>query len=241
VIADEALRWTLAVLLLAATLYSAGLGLNGTGQEGRVGSVLHALMTAAMALMLVPSGQWPVLPQLLLFAVGAWWFVLQAVRLRKPSRAHNGTHSRDRRPMSGKGKPIYDAAAMAAMVFMLAATRLWELTPSGALPPASGPLISAPHHGSAAAMPLAVPPPAWGTQTAVVLAVVFGLAALHWTARLLLQLWPGPRGLPATTAIQTRSPGPGTRHLSDIRDVADTAVEVVGAAAFALMFAALAA
>ena len=69
--ADEALRWTLAVLLLAATGYSAGQSLRGAGPAGRVGSALHAVMTAAMASMLVPGGQWPVLPQLLLFAAQA--------------------------------------------------------------------------------------------------------------------------------------------------------------------------
>ena len=68
--ADEALRWTLAVLLLAATGYSAGRSLCGSG-PGRVGSALHAVVTAAMASMLVPGGQWPVLPQLLLFATQA--------------------------------------------------------------------------------------------------------------------------------------------------------------------------
>lgn len=232
-LADEALRWTLAVLLLAATLYSAGQGLTGAGPAGRIGSVLHAFMTAAMAFMLVPGGRWPVLPQLLLFAVGAWWFVLQAVRLR--------TRSRGRWPRSGKGKPLYDAAAMAAMAFMLAAKGLWEPTAAGALRPAPGPLTSAPHHGSAAAVPAAVPIPVWSTLTALVLAVAFALAAVLWAARLLLQLWPASGGPPVPAAIRTRGAGPGTQYSAGFRAVADTAVEVVGAAALAFMFAVLAA
>ena len=232
-LADEALRWTLAVLLLAATLYSAGQGLTGARPAGRIGSVLHAVMTAAMAFMLVPGGRWPVLPQLLLFAVGAWWFVLQAVRLRP--------HSRGRWPVFGRAKPLYDAAAMAAMAFMLAARSLWEPTAAGALPPAPDPLISAPHHGSAAAVPAAVPVPAWSTLTALVLTVAFALAAVLWAARLLLQLWPGSADRPLPAANRTRRAGPGTRYCAGFRAAADTAVEVVGAAALAFMFAALAA
>ena len=40
--ADEALRWTLAVLLLAATGYSVGQSLRGAGPAGRVGSAAQA-------------------------------------------------------------------------------------------------------------------------------------------------------------------------------------------------------
>ena len=227
--ADEALRWTLAVLLLAATVYSAVKSLHGAEPADRVGSALHAIMTAAMAAMQVPGSQWPVLPQLLLFAVGAWWFILQAVRLR--------TRSRGRWPMAGKGKPLYDAAAMAAMAFMLAARDLWEPTAAGALRPASVPLTAAPHHGSAAAVPV----PVWSTPTVLVLAVVFSLATVLWAARLILQLWPGSEGPPAPGALDSRREGPGARQSGGVRAVADTAVEMVGAAALAFMFAAQAA
>ena len=138
-IAGEALRWALLALLLAATLYSAWRGLAAARPAGRVDSALHALMTAAMALMLIPGGQWPVLPQVLLFALGAWWFILQAVRRR--------TGSRDAWPPTGQGKPLYDAAAMAAMAFMLAVKGLWVLPASAAVPPLQGPLVPVPHHG----------------------------------------------------------------------------------------------
>ena len=152
-IAGEALRWALLALLLAATLYSARQGMAAARPAGRVDSALHALMTAAMALMLVPAGQWPVLPQVLLFALGAWWFVVQAVRRR--------TRSRDDRPPTGRGKPLYDAAAMIAMAFMLAAKGLWVLPASAAAPPLQGRLVPVLHHGGSASVPLAVPAPDW--------------------------------------------------------------------------------
>lgn len=238
-IAGEALRWTLAGLLVAATLYSAWRGMAAAQPTGRVDSGLHALMTAAMAIMLVPGGQWPVLPQVLLFSLGAWWFVVQAVRRPTPGR--------DGSPPSGPAKPLYDAAAMAAMAFMLAATGLWGLPASAAVPPPRRQLISLPHHGGSAAAALAAPDPAWSAEPALMpsavsgLAIVFGLATVLWTARLLLQFWPGSEEPPVRPAI--RSPGGWLRngHSAGFRDLADTAVEVVGAAALALMFAALAA
>ena len=238
-IADEALRWTLAVLLLAATLYSACRAVAAPGPAGRVGSALHALMTAAMALMLVPGSRWPLLPQVLLFAVGAWWFILQAVSRRV--RARHG------QPAIAHAKPLYDAAAMAAMVFMLAAAGFWEVPPSGALPSAPDLPIPASHHGASAAASLAAPVHEWSTQPALVLAVafglavVFGLASVLWALRLLLQLWAGSRGRFVPAAIRSEGPELRSGRLAGFRDVADTAAEVVGAAALALMFAALAA
>ena len=236
-IAGEALRWALFAVLLAATLYSAWQGMTEARPAGRVDSALHALMTAAMALMLVPGGQWPVLPQVLLFALGAWWFVLQAVRRR--------TGSQDGWPPTGQGKPLYDAVAMAAMAFMLAAQGLRGLPASAAVPPLQGPLVPVPHHGGPAAVPLAELGPVWSTQPelmpAVVigLAIVFGVATVLWAARLLLQLWPGSQVPPVPAAIRPRRSGFRQRHPACFRDVADTAVELVGAAALALMFAGL--
>jgi len=235
-VADEALRWTLAVLLLAATLYSACRAVAASWTADRVGSALHAFMTAAMALMLVPGSQWPLLPQLLLFVVGTWWFILQAVSRR--------AHTRDGQRAVSRAKPAYDAASMAAMVFMLAAAGVWEAPPSGVLPAAPG---LAPHHGVAPALPPAAPVHDWSTQPTLVLtvasalAVVFGLASALWAVRLLLQLRPGFRGRLAPAAIRSDGGDLRGRRRAGFRDVADAAVEVVGAAAFALMFAALAA
>lgn len=216
-ITDETLGRTIAVLLMAATLYTMFRAVAASGPAARVGQTLHALMTAAMALMLLPGGQWPVLPQFLLFALGAWWFVLQAVS----RRSRRG----DRLPGTARAKSLYDAAAMAAMAFMLAL--------GGPGPDGPGPLGPAPaaHHGSAVALPLAAPVPGWRAGTdplpdplaaaAFGLAVVFGLAAVLWAARLLFRL---------------RRIRPAGRF----RYVADAAVESLGAAALANMFVALA-
>jgi hypothetical protein len=243
-IADETLGRTIAVLLMAATLYTAFRAAAEPGPAARVGRTLHALMTAAMALMLLPGGHWPLLPQFLLFALGAWWFVLQAVARR--------TRHGDPLPGTGRAKPLYDAAAMAAMAFMLALGGFRDATLPGVLGPAP-----AAHHASAVAVPLAVPAPGWSAQpgplpgtlqaAAVGLAVAFGLAAVLWAARLLVRL---PVQLRAPLRPKFRNPRvPGTHHGSSVaspgrssgfRDVADAAVEVLGAAAFAVMFAALA-
>ena len=190
--------------------------------------------------MLVPGSRWPLLPQVLLFAVGAWWFVLQAVSRRVRARARPARY----RPTA---KPLYDAAAMAAMVFMLAAAGFWEVPPSGALPSAPDLPVPASHHGASAAASLAAPVHEWSTQPALVLAVasglavVFGLASVLWALRLLLQLWPGSRGRFVPAAIRSDGPELRSGRFAVFRDVADTAAEVVGAAALALMFAALAA
>ncbi|PVZ59601.1 DUF5134 domain-containing protein [Arthrobacter sp. H-02-3] len=251
--ADEAARWTTAVLLLAATLYSACRAMAASGAAGRVGLALHSLMMAAMALMLLPRGQWPLLPQVLLFVLGSWWFVVQAVSYRtRPrdgppvrGRAVAGKHVGDR-PVAGRAKPLYDAAAMAAMAFMLAAGDLGAVPQSEAGPPAPVPVAPA-HHGAAAAGPLTARLPGWGDQLSLVpavafgLAVFFGLATVAWTLRLLLQLWPLTGGRSVAAALCSRGGALRGARCPRFRDVADTAVEIVAAGALALMFAALAA
>ncbi|SDO90080.1 hypothetical protein SAMN04487914_10155 [Arthrobacter sp. ok909] len=235
-IADDAVRWTIAALLLAATLYSACRAVVASGAAGRVGLALHSLMMAAMALMLLPRAQWPLLPQVLLFVLGSWWFVVQAVSYR--------THPRDGPPVRGRAKSLYDAAAMAAMAFMLAAGGLGTVRQSGPRPPVPVPVAPA-HHGAVAVGPLTAPLDGWSMQPSPVPAVafgpaiVFGLATAMWTLRLLLQLWPGSSDDTGPAAFFGHSLR-GARS-AGFRDLADTAVEVVGAAALALMFVALAA
>lgn len=243
----------MAVLLLAATLYSACRAVAASGAAGRVGLALHSLMVAAMALMLLPRGQWPLLPQVLLFVLGSWWFVVQAVSYR--TRPRDGPPVRGRavadkrvggRPVGGRAKPLYDAAAMAAMAFMLAAGGLAAVPQPGARPPAPVPVAPA-HHGAAAAGPLTVPLDGWSTQSSPVpavafgLAVFFGLATVVWTLRLILQFWPGIGGTSGAAAMCSRGGALWSARSAGFRDVADTAVEIVAAGALALMFAALAA
>ncbi|MGY3317028.1 DUF5134 domain-containing protein [Arthrobacter sp. TE12232] len=240
----------MAVLLLAATLFSACRAVAASGAAGRVGLALHSLMMAAMALMFLPRGQWPLLPQVLLFVLGSWWFVVQAVSYRTPprdgppvrGRAVAGKHVGDR-PVAGRAKPLYDAAAMAAMAFMLAAGDL------GAVPQSEARLlpVAPAHHGAAAAGPLTARLPGWGDQLSLVpaaafgLAVFFGLATVAWTLRLLLQLWPRTGGTSVAAALCSRGGALRGARWPRCRDVADTAVEIVAAGALALMLAALAA
>ena len=51
----------------------------------------------------------------------------------------------------------------------------------------------------------------------------------------------GSEGPPASGALDSRKEGPGARQTGGVRAVADTAVEMIGAAALAFMFAAQAA
>ncbi len=69
-------------VLLAATLYSAFCASRKSSLAARIGYGLQAVMMSARVPPLAPGGQWPVLPQLLLFVLASWWFVIRAASLR---------------------------------------------------------------------------------------------------------------------------------------------------------------
>lgn len=228
-IENDLLRWGLAAPLLAASLYAAFRAGRTSPPAIRAGFGLHAAMMTAMVLMLVPGLQWPALPQVFVFGLAAWWFVLRAVSRRPgphwwppepvagppvPERPGHG------RPdgQSGRGGLLYHALTMAAMAYMPAAMDVRSAHgPEAAGVEAAGILGQAAHHGGAplAGLPMQGPNQVWVSQVALVLAVAFGLAAAVWAVFLL------------------RS------HTG--RDRGGTGLELVGAASMAVMFAALAA
>lgn len=171
-------------------------------------------MMTAMVLMLVPGLQWPALPQVFVFGLAAWWFVLRAVsRSPAPGSGPNVPEQPGlgrRGGQSGRPGLLYHALTMAAMAFMPAAMDVR----SAHGPDAAGVLGQAAHHGGASLAGLPLPDQVWGSQAALVLAVAFGLAAAVW-AVFLLRFHHG-------------------------RDRGGTVLELVGAASMAVMFAALA-
>ncbi|MDN4644393.1 DUF5134 domain-containing protein [Arthrobacter sp. PsM3] len=228
-IGNDLLRCALTALLLAALLYAAFRAGRKSAAATRIGFGLHAAMMAAMVLMLNPGVRWVVLPQILFFGLAAWWYILRTVSRHsvtlagRPVPAAGPGTGRSPGP-AGRGRLLYYALTMAAMAYMLAAMDLRSdhvpeaagIQAAGVQ--AAGSLGQAVHHGGVPAPGLALPGPdqGWSSQTALVLAVAFGLATAVWTVHLLRR--------------------PGSLHG---RRRADTILDVVGAASMAVMFAAL--
>lgn len=220
------LRGGLAALLLAASLFAVFRAGRKSPAGGRIGFGLHAAMLAAMVLMLTPGLRGPALPQILFFGLAAWWYILRTVSLHpaplagRPIPAAGPGTSRRAGQTSG-GRLLYSALTMAAMAYMLAAMDIRSgHDPEAAGIQASSVLGQAAHHGVASApgLPLPGQNQGWSSQTALVLAVAFGLASAVWAVHLLRQL--------CSRARHNR---------------AETILELVGAASMAVMFAALAA
>ncbi|MDZ4351133.1 MAG: DUF5134 domain-containing protein [Arthrobacter sp.] len=219
-IENDVLRWGLMALLLGASLYAAFRAGRQSPPAIRAGYGLHAAMMIAMVPMLVPGLQWPALPQIVFFALAAWWFILRAVSRRPVQVA--GLQVPAAGPGHGRGALLYNALTMAAMACMLAVMDLHGAGGTLAGPEASGLPGQTTHHGGPAvglSLPgvLAGSAQDWSTQPALVLAPAFGLAAAVWGLLLFRRL---------------RVPG---RPRSG-----DAFLELVGAASMAVMFAALA-
>ena len=224
-IGNEVLRWALAALLLAASLYAAVRAGRTSPPATRVGFALHAAMMIAMVPMLVPGPRWwPALPQVLFFGLAAWWFALRAVSRRPVTAgpqapAAGPGHSR-RAGGAGRGTLLYNALTMAAMAYMLAAMDAHGAGAPLAGPEAAGLPGQTPHHGRPGlSLPGSLPgsEQAWASQPAMVLALAFGLAAAVWGLLLLRRLH--TRGRPCS---------------------GDAFLELAGSTSMAAMFAALA-
>lgn len=227
-IANDALHWSMTVLLLAAGLYSAFRAATGAAAPERLDHAFHTVMAAVMVIMLVPGGRWPLLPQLLLLAVGAWWFLLRAVSPRTVLESQPRSHGR--RP--ARGKALYDAAVMAAMAYVVAAMA-FSGAPAALPGPSAIAALQAAHHpvGAVPALPgtflLGWGGFGWTGQAVPAEALAFGLAAAVWAVRVMDQLLSsGGRGRRRSTG---RPWGIG-----------DALFEVVGAASMAVMLAVLA-
>jgi hypothetical protein len=176
-------------------------------------------MLTAMALMLHPAWAAPVLPQVLLFVLAAWWFVLRALSRRPASGPAPAPADRRRTGDTGRGGMVYHALTMAAMAYMLLAGATSGAHPASAAAEDGGAAVVAPHHGAGAPVAVLLPEPAAGADLVpLLLAVVSGLAAILWGVRLIRRLL-------------SRAPRNGGSAFQ----------ELAGAAVMAVMFASLAA
>jgi hypothetical protein len=231
-IEDEVLRFGMTAALSAATVYCAFRAGSKSPMIVRVNYALHALMTLAMIGMLFHGWNWPLLPQLLAFALGTWWFTVQA----SSSRARPGI----RRGSQPRSKSLYDALFMAAMVFMLATPEFagTQSTPgSNAHGGSAASVGQGTNHGAGAADgPVTLPATDdrtsaanWTGAVTSALAIVFAVACVLWAVRLVRSTG---SGFPTPSAPFSR--GRALRF-------ADLGNEFVSAWAMAIMFAVLAA
>jgi hypothetical protein len=224
-IENEALRWSMAAALAAATVYCGFRAGSKSPVVMRVNYGLHALMTAAMIAMLAHGWEWPLLPQILVFTLAAWWFAVQAAA----SWAEPGTR-RGRPGRPGRRKCLYDALMMAAMAYMLAVMQLGATAAASGLQAPDVFAVQGTHHPAAAGASRVTLPaaPDWTSQATLVLAVAFAAACILWAARLVKSL--GGGSAPSSSSSRGRA----------LRS-ADMGSELVSATAMAAMFAALAA
>lgn len=215
-IANEVLRWAMAALLLAAAFYAMFRAGRNPAPAIRVDYGLHALMMTAMVSMLFPGGGWPVLPQILVFVLGGWWFVIRAAALHPRGSGGAAVAGPGH---AGRSLPLYNALTMAATAYMLAAMDFSgaHVADAGGAEAAGVPGQTAHHAGAAAGLPVSGSGQDRSSRPAFILAVVFGAAGAVWAVHLL-------RGLCPHTA----------------RCRGDAILELVGAASMAVMFAALA-
>ncbi|MFG2797869.1 DUF5134 domain-containing protein [Streptomyces pseudovenezuelae] len=124
-IAASGLRWVLSLMFAVPVVYGAWKVVSpGAGVEARVDHVLHAVMGVLMIAMAWPWGMdVPVLPQVVLFAAGALWFLAAA-----PFRGHG----------TSRGQAVSAAlphvVMMGAMAWMVSA-----MAPSGSTASDAGP------------------------------------------------------------------------------------------------------
>lgn len=188
----------------------------------RLNYSIHTLMALSMLGMAWHHIELPLFPQLLLFSIASFWFLLQAV-----SRHEFNLGCQDR---SERLSCLYHAAMLAAMVFML--TLPHSAAPQQHLTAAVQNNGHASHTGHAlttAPAPVHEADALWTQPTTQVLAVLFAVAVLVWIL---------PWGRNATKLQSRKEPGnskPGRhRHL-----VLDRTYEAGAALSMSLMFAAV--
>lgn len=152
----------LAVVLTGLVAYHVVEAVMSRGLRSRINSFLHALMSASMAAMALRLG-WPVLPQLLLFAVATHWFVVQAVSRPEYLQCNR----RDRL------KCIYKAASMAAGGLMI--------LPLGSMSMAHSVISPGHHHSAPDVTEIVAPEGTYGIGAGlfVLATAAFSLAAIR--------------------------------------------------------------
>jgi Domain of unknown function (DUF5134) len=201
-------QWALtAVFAVAAGYHLVRLGLHAD-RWSLLDDGLHVLMSAGMVAMLWPWGAAvPVTVSVLVFTAGALWFVARALLVVSPpvvgagGPAACGHHG-------SRGTAWYHAGMMASMVFMAAAMSAGTSVPATTADMASDTAMSGmagmpgmdlgagPAHDGTAGMAMATD--AWVQVPSMVLAVVFGAAAVWWVVAGLRSR--GGRSWPAVVA-----------------------------------------
>jgi Domain of unknown function (DUF5134) len=164
------------LILGAGTVFCLTRASRGGAWVDRVNYVIHALMAVGMLAMIWHHGNLPVLPQVLLFSLGSFWFVLQAV-----SRPE---FTLSRHTRSGKLICLYHAAMLASMVLMLTLPHSSTVLQEQSIIP-SEPRGHASHvdHGKVTVdhAPLMLEVDVlWVQPASQVLSVVFAAAVLAW-------------------------------------------------------------
>lgn len=164
------------LILGAGTVFCLTRASRGGAWVDRVNYVIHALMALGMLAMIWHNVNLPIVPQVLLFSLGSFWFILQTVsRPEFPLACHSG---------SEKLICLYHAAMLAAMVLMLtlphSSTVLQE---QPVVPTESAGHASHAHPGKSAVdhAPLSLEVDTlWVQPASQVLSVLFAAAVLAW-------------------------------------------------------------
>ncbi|MBT8163853.1 DUF5134 domain-containing protein [Arthrobacter sp. GN70] len=225
-----AVSWALTAVLSAAGAYHLYLAARARQATDRINEALHALMHAAMAAMIWNLAPAALLAQIGVLAAAALWFTLQAIARPEYKLLCTGTQ--------GRITCAYHAATMAAAALMLtimnttsAGNTATGNTGAGNMPQmnmggmdmGSMPMN---HHTTTPAAATSTANPltalfAHQSAPALILAILFGTAAITFTTLLL-------RRQPTT--------GHGTHH-NKHNNRTKHALEATGAATMALMFA----
>lgn len=212
---NDLLRLLLAVALLASAVYNGYRMVRSALAVARVNFGLHALMSAAMMVIAGGGPQFPVLPQVTIFALATWWFAIQASAHRQSRFGGMSRNSRVR--------CYYHGLMMAATAYMAIAMHPQD---SSAMAGHSAAMTMAlqPHHLMGGQVQQLVMPamPDLTSHLAMAFFLVFAAA---------LALWLGLLVRSFRTHSEELLPGPRPIHHR-----AEVGFEVVGAAIMAIMF-----
>lgn len=208
-----AITWTLTVFLLVSGSYQVLQAAKSQQRTDQINKCLYALMNALTVTMLWNLAPSTMLAQVAVLAVAALWFFIQAVARPEFKTICAGSH--------GRLKCAYHGITMAAVALMVAVmgrvTIGENVAPSGTSMPHAQHAMMVQIHGMPSATLDHSP------DVAIFLTIVFGVAAVVFTV-LLLRF-----RVPATTLPKTADSKPSVK--------AEQALEALGAAAMALMFA----
>ncbi|WP_166787751.1 MULTISPECIES: DUF5134 domain-containing protein [Cryobacterium] len=214
-----AITWTLtAVLLLSACFYVVQ-ATRSHQITNRVNHALSALMNVVMASMLWPLGATTMLVQIAVLAGAALWFVLQAVA--RPELRSLCPSSQDRL------KCVYHSISMASAALMVAMMMGHVASAGQGILTQSHTALASAHHAMATAAPST-----GGLKLEAAPLVAIALTTLFGTAAVVFIVLQVRRQL-------SKTPRRNSAHRSHSVP-AEHGFEALGAAAMAVMFAAMA-